>query len=106
MKKRKNKKKTAQAALFSLPGMANDFTRGFVSYAAVAALAGARGFPVIDARLLRQSALAGAALAAGVAAGNAVERGDYLAAALVAAGGVAGVHGLSRLLELSFGEGT
>ncbi|MDR2625998.1 MAG: hypothetical protein LBC37_06660 [Zoogloeaceae bacterium] len=105
MKKNKNKKKNAQA-LFHLPGMANDFTRGFVSYAAVAALAEARGFPVIDARLLRQSTLAGAALVAGVAAGKAVEQGDYLTAALVAVGGVAGVYGLYRLLELSHSEGT
>jgi hypothetical protein len=103
MKKRKGKK---ARALLTFSGVADDFTRGFVSYAAVAALANARGFPVIDARLLRQSALAGVALVAGTAAGRAAGQGDYLAAALAAAGGVAGVYGLHRLLELSHSKGT
>ncbi|MDR1349913.1 MAG: hypothetical protein LBJ59_03850 [Zoogloeaceae bacterium] len=107
MKKRKNRRKNAQA-LLSLSGMANDFTRGFVSYAAVAAVAGRvdeRGFPIIDARLLRQSTLAGAALVVGVAAGKAAGQGDWLAAALATAGSIAGVYGLHRLLELSHGKG-
>ncbi|MDR0673365.1 MAG: hypothetical protein LBF93_06850 [Zoogloeaceae bacterium] len=105
MKKRKDRNKNAPA-LFTLSGVADDFTRGFVSYAAVAALANARGYPVIDARLLRQSALAGVALVAGVAAGKAARRGDYLTALLSAAGGVAGVYGLHRLFELSHSKGT
>jgi hypothetical protein len=104
--KKRNKRKHAQKLL---PGMANDFTRGFVSYAAVAALTGRADegdFPRIDARLLHQATLAGVALTAGVAAGKAAEQGDYLAVALATTGGIAGVYGIHRLLKLFHGKGT
>ncbi|MDR1890083.1 MAG: hypothetical protein LBQ81_12020 [Zoogloeaceae bacterium] len=109
MKKQRKNKLYRQAAknqppIFTLAGMANDFVRGFVSYGAVAALArrGETNLPVFDAALLKHATLTGAALVAGVAAGKAVERGNYLTAALSTVGGVAGVYALDRLLKQDF----
>jgi hypothetical protein len=85
--------------IFTLRGMANDFTRGFVSYAAVEAAARSPALPTFDADLLRRSTLAGTALVAGVAAGTAVERGNYLTALAATVGGVLGVHALHSALQ-------
>lgn len=107
MKKRKLTKKSAKRQpVFTLSGAANDFVRGFVSYSALAALAkrGKTRLPVFDAALLKHATLTGAALVVAVAAGKAVERGNYLTAALSAAGGVVGVYALDRLLNQPFQE--
>lgn len=112
MSKRKNKlgkqsrKSGKNPPIFTLSGAANDFVRGFVSYSAVAALARRdhHNLPVFDAPLLKHATLVGAALVAGVAAGKAVERGNYLTATLATLGGVAGVHALDRLLEQTIQE--
>jgi hypothetical protein len=97
MKKKKKQKKTQP--IFTLRGMANDFTRGFVSYAAVEAAARAPALLAFDADLLRRSTLAGTALVAGVAAGKAVERGNYPTALAAAAGGALGVYVLQSALR-------
>ncbi|MDR2637890.1 MAG: hypothetical protein LBB55_06080 [Zoogloeaceae bacterium] len=104
MKKKKKQKKTPP--IFTLRGMANDFTRGFVSYAAVEAAIGSPALPAFDADLLRHSTLAGAALVAGVAAGKAVERGNYLTALATAAGGVLGVYVLQNALRQKYSSTT
>jgi hypothetical protein len=87
-----------------LASMANDFVRGFVSYALVAAVEDLRrdkkaGLALLQPETLRTSTLYGAALVAGVAAGNAVERRDYVAALAAIAGGAAGAYALNRLIS-------
>ncbi|GHT88471.1 hypothetical protein AGMMS49960_10140 [Betaproteobacteria bacterium] len=108
-KQRKNKlanltehsKSGRNQPIFTLPGIANDFVRGFVTTGTLAVLArpGDANRPRFDATVFKHATLAGAALVAGVAAGKAVERGNYLTAALSAVGGVAGVYALDRLLD-------
>ncbi|MDR3323881.1 MAG: hypothetical protein LBS89_06735 [Zoogloeaceae bacterium] len=90
----------------NLSSISNDFVRGFFSYALVAAVEDSRsGNPnsalkaLGSARVLRTSTLYGAALVAGVAAGEAVERRDYVTALAAIAGGAAGVYALDRLLS-------
>jgi hypothetical protein len=112
-KQRKQARRRAQKQpIFTLSSAANNFVRGFVSYAAVAALAGGNkadgkddhraNLPIFDRALLKRATLTGAALVAGAAAGKAAKRGNYLSAALTAVGGVAGVYALDRLLEQAF----
>ncbi|GHT89831.1 hypothetical protein AGMMS49545_01250 [Betaproteobacteria bacterium] len=109
MGKRKSKpsqKRAKNQPVFTLPGAANDFVRGFVSYSAVAALArrDPHHLPIFDAPLLKHATLTGTALVAAVAAGKAVERGHYLTAALSAVGSVVGVYALDRLLNSTLQE--
>jgi hypothetical protein len=95
MKRWKKRWKKKNAPPPSAGGIANDFVRGFVSFAAFAAQEkGAQ-----RATVARQATLYGVALVAAVAAGNAIERRDYPTLALAAVGGLAGVYLLNQLLD-------
>jgi hypothetical protein len=90
--KRRRKKNAMRP---DIGAVANDFVRGFVSFAVITALE--KG--ALPAKVAYRAAQCGIALVAGAAAGNAIERGDYPAMLLSAAGGLAGVYLLRRSMD-------
>lgn len=83
------------------PNMTNDFVRGFVTVALVAALErnARRKRAGFDKNVLCRATQGGVALAAGVAAGHAVQRRDYTAALVATTAGLAGVYAVDCLIN-------
>ncbi|MDR1529548.1 MAG: hypothetical protein LBS40_03990 [Burkholderiales bacterium] len=95
---RKAKKRAAKSLSVN---KTNDFVRGFVACALIAALErNAQGRRAgFDRRVLCRATQGGIALVAGVAAGHATQRREYTTALTATVVGLAGVYATDRLMK-------